>query len=234
MRTETQKINEFDAYCAFPDKGATRGAVIVIQEILGVNDNIKSLCHWLAGEGYIAIAPDMFWRLERNIALAGVNEEEWQKAFELMNRFDLDVGIDDIQAAINYARNLEGGHGRTPQKVATMGFCLGGRCAYYAACRTDGDAHISYYGVGIESAIEEATQIKAPTILHLACDDQFVPPAAQAAIHKGLAHNPHIDIYDYSGCDHAFARAGGDSYDEPAASAAHKRTLDLLSKTLSI
>ena len=148
----------------------------MIQEIFGVNENIKQVANWLAVQGYLAVAPDLFWRIEPNVALTDQSEEEWQKAFALMNAFDGDQGVKDIQAAIDHARTLDGGNG----KVGTLGFCLGGRMAYLAATRSSADASIGYYGVGIQDILDEAANITKPLILHIACEDDFVPAEAQA------------------------------------------------------
>jgi len=217
----------FDAYLARPSN-PRGGAVIVIQEIFGVNENIKEVANWLAGQGYLAIAPDLFWRIEPNVSLTDQSEEEWQKAFALMNAFDGDQGVKDIQSAIDHARQLDGCNG----KVATLGFCLGGRMAYLAATRSSADASIGYYGVGIHDILDEAANITKPLILHIACEDDFVPAEAQAAMHAGLDPNPHVTLFDYEGQDHAFTREGGMHYDADATALAHQRSLDLLASAL--
>ncbi len=235
MKTTSHKITtpdgSYDAFCAYPTSPeptpTTTGIVIVLQEIFGVNANIKSLCQWVADAGYIALAPDMFWRITPNVDLDANEPDEREKAFALMGQFDLDLGIADIDCAIRFARTLSGGNG----KVATLGFCLGGRLAYVAACRTKAEAHISYYGVAIPDTLAEAPNISAPTILHIARLDQFVSKQEQAQTHAGLDAHPQVHIYDYD-ADHAFARIGGEHYDKAAANAAHARTLDLLKQTL--
>ena len=223
----TAEGGRFDAYLARP-AAPHGGAVIVIQEIFGVNEN-KQVANWLAGQGYLAIAPDLFWRIEPNVALTDQSEEEWQKAFALMNAFDGDQGVKDIQAAIDHARGLDGCNG----KVATLGFCLGGRMAYLAATRSSADASIGYYGVGIQDILDEATNISKPLILHIACEDDFVPAEAQAAMHAELDANPHVTLHDYEGQDHAFTREGGMHYNAEATALAHQRSLDLLATALA-
>jgi len=232
VQSETMSMaaegGHFDAYLARPS-APRGGAVIVIQEIFGVNENIKQVANWLAGQGYLAVAPDLFWRIEPNVALTDQSEEEWQKAFALMNAFDGDQGVKDIQAAIDHARTLDGGNG----KVGALGFCLGGRMAYLAATRSSADASIGYYGVGIQDILDEAANITKPLILHIACEDDFVPAEAQAAIHAGLDDNPQVTLFDYAGQDHAFTREGGMHYNAEATALAHQRSLDLLATALS-
>ena len=136
--------------------------------------------------------------------------------------------MQDIQATIDHARKMPGSNG----KVATMGFCLGGRLAFMAAARTDADANISYYGVGLEGLLGEAGKIKAPLILHIAEKDKFVPPEAQAKILEGLKGQAQVSAYVYPGVDHAFARMGGHSWDARAATIANGRSAELLAKVL--
>ncbi|MBL6762197.1 MAG: dienelactone hydrolase family protein [PS1 clade bacterium] len=216
----------FDAYLATPS-GTPKGGVVVIQEIFGVNADIKETANWLAGEGYLALAPDLFWRQERNVALTDGSEEEWQKAFALMNGYDGDEGVGDLQAAIDYLRAAG------CAKVGTIGFCLGGRMVYLAACRTNGDAHASYYGVGIEGLLGEAGNITAPTLIHIAAEDAFVPKDAQTAIADGLAAHMQAEVHIYDGQDHAFARHNGMHYDADATALAHGRTLALFAEALA-
>jgi carboxymethylenebutenolidase len=244
MKTEAQmgetvqiKIGDdyFDGYLAqpsaqtdeTPQKGGVKGGVVVIQEIFGVNSDIKETADWLAGEGYLALAPDLFWRQERNVSLTDGSEAEWQKAFALMNGYDGDEGVGDLQAAIDYLR------ANGCAKVGTIGFCLGGRMVFLAACRTNADAHASYYGVGIEGLLGEADNITAPTLVHIASEDEFVPPEAQAAIIDGLAAHELAEAHIYDGQDHAFARHNGMHYDAAATALAHGRTLDLFQRALS-
>ena len=218
--------DQFGAYLAKPTT-ALRGGVIVIQEIFGVNDDIKATADWLADEGYLALAPDLFWRQERHISLSAANDADVQKAFSLMIGYDDDLGIRDIQASIDYLRD------QGCPKIGTIGFCLGGRMVYLSACRTDADAHASYYGVGIQDMLDEARDITAPTLIHIAGADEFVPPEAQAAIAEGLAAHNQVEVHIYQGKDHAFARHNGMHYDAAATKLAHERTLTLFSEALT-
>lgn len=221
--------DHFDAYLATPsgdpDK-APRGGVVVIQEIFGVNGDIKATADWLAQQGYLALAPDLFWRQERHVALSADKDADVQKAFALMTGYDGDLGVADIQASIDYLRAAG------CAKIGTIGFCLGGRMVYLAACRTNGDAHASYYGVGIQDLLAEASNITAPTLIHIAGQDEFVPQDAQAAIAEGLAGHDKAQVHIYAEQDHAFARHGGMHYDAAATELAHGRTLEMFAKVL--
>ena len=216
---------QFDAYLATPSS-APRGGIVVIQEIFGVNADIKATADWLAQEGYLALAPDLFWRQARNVELNADKDADVQKAFALMTGYDGDQGVSDIQAAIDYLRKAG------CAKVGTIGFCLGGRMVYLAACRTNADAHASYYGVGIQDLLGEASNITAPTLIHIAGKDAFVPQEAQTAIADGLAGHGEAEVHIYDGQDHAFARHNGMHCDAEATTLAHGRTLTLFAEAL--
>jgi carboxymethylenebutenolidase len=224
----TDGSGRFGAYVAMP-KAAPAGAVVMIQEIFGVNATMRALSDWVADMGFIAISPDLFWRQEPGVQLdPDAGQAQWDKAFALMQGMDQDKAVEDLKATIAHARKIQGANG----KVATMGFCLGGRLAFMTAARTDADANISYYGVGIEGLLGEAGAIKAPLILHIAALDKYVPPEAQAKILDGLKGQPHAAVHIYPGVDHAFARMGGHAWDARAAAIANGRTAELLAKVL--
>ena len=217
----------FSAYLATP-AGGQGPAVVVIQEIFGINANVRSICDDYAARGYFAIAPDLFWRQEPGIQLTPAGQEEWDKAFALYQGFNVDLGIADLKTSLDHVRHLQGTNG----KVGVTGYCLGGMLTYLMAARSDADAAAGYYGVGIHEALSEAKNISAPLILHIAEEDGFVDKQAQQAMHDGLDSHPNITLYDYPGVDHAFAREGGDHYDKDAATLANKRTADLFAKYL--
>ena len=215
----------FGAYVARP-AAAKAPAVVVIQEIFGVNQVMRDITDGLAGQGYLAICPDLFWRIEPGIDITDQSEAEWKKAFELFNAFDVDAGVRDIQATIDAARADGGCNG----KVGAVGFCLGGLLAYLTSAKTNADAAVSYYGVGIENRLGDAP--KAPVLLHIAEEDQFVPKAAQEAIKAGLSGKAGVELHTYPGRDHAFARVGGEHYNAADAEVAGRRSLDFFKRTI--
>ncbi|MDB5495739.1 MAG: ysgA [Phenylobacterium sp.] len=225
--TITTDDGSFSAYLARP-KAASAPAVVVIQEIFGVNAVMREITDGLAGQGYLAICPELFWRIEPDIDITDKSEAEWKQAFALMNAFDVDSGVRDIAATLATIRKDPGCSG----KVGAVGFCLGGLLAFLTATRTDADASVSYYGVGIESRVAEAEKLAQPLLLHIAEEDQFVPKQAQAVILQALKDHPMIEIHTYPGCNHAFARPGGDHYNEAAARLAGGRTLQFFKKHL--
>jgi carboxymethylenebutenolidase len=209
---------EFGAYMAQPDD-APRGAIIVIQEIFGVNPGIRSKCDKLAAEGYLAVAPDLFWRIAPGITLDPDVEPEFQRALGLFGEFDQDAGIRDIEATIHHIRAALG-----VTRVGCVGYCLGGRLAYMTAARTDIDASVCYYGVGIDGLLHEKHAIAHPLLLHIPTNDGFVPRETQAAMHEGLDDHPRVTLFDYEGLDHGFATETGLRRNEDAATLADSRT----------
>jgi carboxymethylenebutenolidase len=209
----------FRAYVAKP-AGTPKAAVVAIQEIFGVNGVMRGKADWLATEGFLAIAPDLFWRLEKDVDITDQSEAEWAKAMDLMKRFDIETGIKDIQATIDHARALVDGG-----KVGAVGYCLGGLLAYLTATRTDADASVGYYGVNIPNFLSEADNIRQPLMLHIAGKDGFVPPPAQKQMKDGLSANSHVTLHDYPERDHAFTREGGKNYDAADAKSADDRTV---------
>jgi carboxymethylenebutenolidase len=218
---------KFRGYLCLPPSGKGPG-LVVEQEIFGINANVRAVCENYAKEGFVALAPDLFWRMERNVDL-GYTEADWQRAFDFFKRFDIDKGVQDIDAAINHLHGMKecAGH------VGAIGYCLGGKLAYLTATRTDVDASVGYYGVGIEASLGEKGKINRPLMLHLAEGDQFVPPEAQAKVKSGLAGIAGVEIHSYPGVDHAFARIEGDHFDKKAADLANSRTLAFLRKHLA-
>lgn len=209
---------QIPAYVTRP-QGTPKGAVIVIQEIFGVNPGIrKKADHW-AAKGYLAVAPDVFWRQEPGVELDSDVPEQFQKGVELMMKHDFDLGIRDVEAVIHWIRRQEG-----VPKVGLVGYCMGGKVAYMAAARTDLDAAVGYYGVGIDQMLNESHAIAKALLLHVPTADGFVPPEAQKAMHKALDDNPHVTLYDYEGLDHGFAAEHGVRRDEAAAQLADSRT----------
>jgi carboxymethylenebutenolidase len=217
---------QFDAYVAHPEEEA-QTAIIVIQEIFGVNEGIRRKCDSWAKAGYVAYAPDLFWRLEPHVELDADEPEQFKTAIGLMQKYNQDQGIRDIEATIKTAR--AGG----AKKVGLVGYCLGGRIAFMSACRTDGDAFVGYYGVGIDGLLGEQHAIGKPVLLHVPTADHFVLPDAQKAMHDGLADNDHVMLYDYEGLDHGFAAETGNRRDEAAAELADRRTADFFAEHLA-
>jgi carboxymethylenebutenolidase len=194
--------------------------VVVIQEIFGVNDGIRQIAGELADQGYIAVCPDMFWRFEPGLSMSENSEANWAKAIDFYTRYDFDKGVTDVLATIAKARTLAGATG----KVGVTGYCLGGLMTFRAMAAGDADVGVAYYGGGTERYVAEGVRIAKPLLMHLAGDDEYIGPKAQATIHAALDDNPLVEIHTYPGRNHAFARPGGDHYDDADAKLANDRT----------
>ncbi|MDR3521453.1 MAG: dienelactone hydrolase family protein [Acidocella sp.] len=218
---------QFNAYVVEP-KGKPAGAVVVIQEIFGVNDSLRATCEELAAMGFIAVAPDLFWRQEPGVNLTDKSDAEWQKAFALMNGFDQGKGVEDLKVTLAAARKLPGCNG----KAGTIGFCLGGRLAVMMATRSDADVNVSYYGVGLDGLVPEFENINAPLMLHIAEKDEFSSPAVVDAVLEGIEDSEFVDAFVYPDVQHAFARVNGVHYDARAATIANGRTAEILADIL--
>lgn len=226
--TITSPDGKFGAYLAQPASNKGPG-IVVIQEIFGVNQVMRAVCDGLAAQGYFALAPDLFWRIEPNVQITDKSEAEWKKAFELYQKFNVDSGVKDIQLAVTHLRGVPG----AGPKIGAVGYCLGGLLAYLTGVRTNVDAAVGYYGVGIEQFLAERDKIKKPMLLHVAEKDQFVPPVAQQQIIDAFNGHALVTTHRYAGVDHAFARVGGQHYDKAAADLANTRTADFFRLHLS-
>ena len=217
----------FNGYLAVPASGKGPG-VVVGQEIFGVNANIREVADQLAKAGYVALAPDLFWRMQPNIEL-GYDQAGFKKAIDYMNRFDQDQGIDDIAATMDalHKRDEVTGEG-----LGFVGYCLGGRLAYLAECRTDLAVSVGYYGVNIEQNLEESKNIHGRLVLHFAEQDQYATPDKLAQIFPVLEKLPKVELYRYPNVDHAFARFDPNHYKEAEAKLAWQRTLAALKAEL--
>lgn len=217
----------FNAYFAAPE-GKPTAAIIVIQEIFGVNAGIRRKCDTLAEAGYLAVAPDLFHKISPGIELDPDVPNEMQQALDLMGQFDQDGGIRDIEATIKAIRAELG----ADLKVGVVGYCLGGRLAFMTAARTDVDASVGYYGVGIDGLLGEKNATAKPVLLHIPEEDHFVDKDAQRRMHEGLDDHPRVTLYDYPGEDHGFATEFGQRRSEDSARLADERTMAFFAEHL--
>ncbi|GEK45788.1 dienelactone hydrolase family protein [Bisbaumannia pacifica] len=209
----------FSGYLAIPASGSGPG-IVLLQEIFGVNGTIREIADYYAEEGYVVLAPDLFWRQEAGVEL-DYTAEDWQRAFGFYQGFDQDRGIEDIAAAIAALRSRPECSGQ----VGALGFCLGARLAYLTACRCDVDVAVGYYGMGIENHLDEAASIRGRLVLHFAEQDEYCPAAARQDIEAALDQRDNVELYRYPGVDHAFARPRSEHYHKPSALMAHQRSV---------
>jgi carboxymethylenebutenolidase len=222
------RSGSFSAYVAEP-KTQPSGVVVVIQEIFGINQAMRDAAAWIADLGYIAAAPDLFWRIEPGIDITDKSDAEWKRAFELFQAFDQEKGIEDLKATVAACRTLPGANG----KVATIGYCLGGRLAFMMAEQSDADANISYYGVGLDGLLGDLPKVAKPLLIHIADKDAFFPPEGRAAVVAATQGHAHAVSHVYPNADHAFARVNGVHWDGRSATIANGRSAEVLAATLA-
>src|SRR5580693_6109558 len=216
----------FKGYLAVPASGSGPG-ILLLQEIFGVNASMRETADYYAEEGYVVLAPDLFWRMEPGVDL-GYSEADFNKAFGFFQRFDANLSIKDADDALKVLRARPECKG----KVGALGFCLGGKLAYLVAARTNVDCAVSYYGVGIEADLAEAGNVKGPMVFHIAELDKFTPAEVREQIKSAFKGRPDVEFYIYPGCDHAFAAPERASFNKPATLMAHSRSIALFRKVL--
>ncbi|GAY11315.1 dienelactone hydrolase family protein [Pseudonocardia sp. N23] len=220
----------FDAYRALPESGSGPG-LLVFQEIFGVNDNIRGICDRLAGEGYVALAPDMFWRLEPRFERK--DESDMEACMAMVGRLDFGDAAGDITAAFAHLRAAPECTG----KVGAIGFCLGGALAYLCAttARADGhgiDAAVPYYGSAINSMLDKADDLVCPTLFHYGTRDPFIPAENIREVQDAMAGKDVVTVQLHD-AGHAFSNWDAPSfYDERAAAEAWPQTLAFLAQHL--
>jgi carboxymethylenebutenolidase len=217
----------FDAYIARPAESPAP-VVIVVQELFGVNADVRATCDELAAQGFIAIAPDLFWRQEPGVDLSVTSEADWQHGLRLYAAYDRDAGVKDIMETVRTAVELPESTGR----VGLQGYCLGALLAFIAAARYEVDAAVAYQGGDTEKYLGEVGGLDAPLLMHLGEEDEFISKAAQAEIKAALAKKSNATVYSYPGQRHAFSRHNGLHYNAAAAALANRRTSEFLNQHL--
>lgn len=217
--------SQFDVWCELPEAKSSP-VIVLLQEIFGVNAEMREVASLYATEGYIVLVPDLFHQFEPNIEL-GYSETDHQAAFDYYTRLDVSVALQDISATVDYARTMPGSSG----KVAAVGFCLGGKLAYLAAAKCNIDCAVGYYGVGIQDALAVSTGIRCPVALHFGEADPLTSVEALDVIKGKLKDARNFKVYTYPEAGHAFSRSGP-TFVKTAAMPAHTRTLELLRKTI--
>jgi carboxymethylenebutenolidase len=212
----------FTGYLAAPASGRGPG-LIVLQEIFGVNHFVRDVCDLFAEEGYVALAPDLFWRIEPGVALEYTQEGQ-KRARELFGKFDYEQSLDDIGAALRTLRALPECTG----KAGVVGFCLGGRLAYQAAARHPLAAAVAYYPSNVQPVIDEGKAIKCPITVHFGEKDSILPERVRAKVRAALSANEHAAVHVYADADHGFANFRRDRHHRFSALLAHSYTIATL------
>jgi carboxymethylenebutenolidase len=225
--TVNGRSGAFGAYTARP-AALPAPAVVVLQELFGVNADIRKHCDELAERGFIAVAPDLFWRQEPGVDLSVTSEADWQHGLRLYQAYDRDAGAADVRDTVSTVAKLRECTG----KVAVLGYCLGALMVYLTAVRYGVDAAVAYHGGDTERYLSEVDGLHAPLLMHLAEEDEFMSKPAQAAIKRALANKPNATVYSYAGQRHAFSRHNGAHYNAAAAALANGRTSEFLDQQL--
>jgi carboxymethylenebutenolidase len=221
----------FSAYCAIPASGRGAG-ILLFQEIFGVNDNMRELADRLAGEGYVVLVPDMFWRLQPNFE--SKDESGMQEAFGLMMRYDAETGLSDLNAIHRHLLSLSECTG----KIGASGFCFGGGLAFATAAtsRVDGQgihASVPYYGSAVNGMLGMADQATCPLMFHYGANDPFIPTEQIDAVENAFVGRANVEFYRYD-AGHAFSNFDAPSmYNKEAADVAWARTLGFFAKHLA-
>ena len=217
----------FGAYIARP-KALPAPAVVVLQELFGVNADIRTTCDELAEQSFVAVAPDLFWRQEPGVDLSVTSEADWQHGLRLYQAYDRDAGARDVKDTADAVAKLPECAG----KVAVLGFCLGALMTFLTAARYRVDAAVAYHGSDTEKYLGEIDGLHAPLLMHLAEEDEFISKPAQAEIKAALAGKPNATVYSYPGQRQAFARHNGRHYNAAAAALANRRTSEFIHQQL--
>lgn len=225
--TISTPAGSFATYVAYPAT-MPAPAVIILQEIFGVNPDMRQTADELAAAGFVAICPDLFWRQIPNVELS--DKTDWEIGLKLYQAYDVTEGVADIVATMHAARALD----YTTGKVGVMGFCLGGLMTYLTAARAGFDAGVWYYGGRTEEFLAEAGNLSDPLLMHVGENDEYISPAAQRAIKDAVQANPKVEMHIYEGCSHAFARHRGSKYDQDAAKIANARTIEFFKQQLGL
>ena len=217
----------FEAMAALP-KGEHGPGLIVIHELFSSPDTMNVVNQYYAALGYVVVSPNLFHRQSLSTNLPQTGEPDWEQATKLYKNFDVEAGVRDLLATLGHVRSMPECSG----KVGAVGYCLGSRMAFLMATRSDVDCAVGYYGVGIESFLDEVYDIRMPLLLHFGENDKLIPPTTQQRVLKALSKNTVIQTQTYPGAEHGFAREEGPTFHPVHAAAARQKTEDFLKDCL--
>lgn len=218
---------QFDAYLSLPPTGRGPG-LLIIQEIWGVNEHIRAVADQYAMDGYVVLAPDVFWRQQANVDLK-YDETDTKQAYRLMQNLDGPNAVADLVATAQALRARP----EVAGKVGAVGYCMGGRLAYQLAATGAIDAAVCYYGGGIQNVLGLAPSIQVPILFHYGELDAHIPAAAVGAVQQAFAGRSNALVHVYAGADHGFNCWGRPMYNQRASALARGRTLQWLSEQLA-
>ncbi len=214
----------FQGYLALPRSGSGPG-IVLIQEIFGVNAHIRSVAEQYAADGYVVLAPDLFWRQGAHIEL-GYDDADWKKAVALKGATDTAKAVADVAAAVRTLRGMQG----VGPKVASIGYCFGGLLSYLTAANGTVDAAIAYYGGGIQNQLDRADDVAIPLLLHFGGKDSHIPQDAVKSVAERFGDRDNVEIHVYPEAEHGFNCSHRASYHQRSAVEAHGHSLLFLSE----
>lgn len=219
--------HQFDAYVSHPPAGRGPG-LLIIQEIFGVNEHIRAVADQYAADGFVVIAPDVFWRESRRVELA-YDTAGFERGLGLMNRLNIARSASDLQRSVEAVKHLDSCSGL----VGSVGFCMGGLLSYVAAARAGVDTAVCYYGGGIDQHLDLAEDITCPILLHFAEKDAYISATSVNLISQALDKHPSTRIITHPGVDHGFNCWRRPAWHQQTALRARGQTLVHLAETLS-
>jgi carboxymethylenebutenolidase len=219
--------HEFDGYLSLPEGGSGPG-LVVIQEIFGVTDYIRGACERLSGLGYVALAPDLYSRIEPGVDLDERIPDSLGKAFGYMQRLDVPAAIDDAVASLEHLRSVPE---VSDQRAGIIGFCLGGGIAYFVAVNAEPEVAVCYYGSAIPDGLGQAERVTCPILFHFGDADEYVPAEKREAVRQAFADRPNTEFHIHPGANHAFDNHRAAMFHHPEAAArAWEQTRDFLAR----
>jgi carboxymethylenebutenolidase len=211
------------AYLAEPQRSRA-GGIVLIHEIFGLNKAMRTTADRFAEAGFLTICPNLTWRQGPAPELEAGTDAAMEEGRRRMAELSDDQMLDYVRAAVLHLREMELCNGR----VATVGYCMGGRIAFLMACHGDTQANVAYYGTRIDQHLDEAVNITRPFMMHLGENDPHIPQPIQKRLREKLCPVPGIVIHSYPGVGHGFARPGAGEAEAGAAELADRRTVDFL------
>lgn len=218
------------AFVAEPPSGTGPG-MLVVHEIFGITDYVKSRAEDLARLGYVAIVPEIYWRQARGVVIDEADDDAVERGLEYRQRLDFAMAVDDAVTSFEHLRSLPGVYRRS----GVLGFCLGAGIAFGVAAHADPAAAVLYYGSDVAAHLDRAPDVRCPTLFHWGGDDAYVPETTRHAVAAAFAHRDDVETHVYPGASHAFDNARSPVFSRPEQAArAWARTAEFLTRTLPV
>ena len=209
----------FSGYLSLPPTGTGPG-IVLIQEIFGVNSHIRAVADQYALDGYVVLAPDLFWRQKPGVQL-GYGEADFNTAIGMMQQLDFSLAVADLKSTVQALRLRSECSGT----VASLGFCMGGLLSYLSAVGAGVDAAICYYPGSIDSHLDKASRVTCPLLIHFAEQDHYISATAVSTVQAAFAGTTNVTIKVYPGVDHGFNCWERPAYNQQASAQAHGASL---------